>query len=212
MVNTKFTLLIGSFARGTGDLNSDIDVLRIGHTMPVIKPASINPRLPLSYVDYDLNSFFKLYDAGSLFLYHAFFEGRLLDGDSDQWNKLGENFVVSDSFITPINEYIEVLEYIDSYPGYELSFVPYLSNIFKCLKNIGIFQLASRKQYNFEKMVALEAGCGLTSTDARTLILANAVYERSMPISPQLMTEFKKSANKWNRRLNGQIARLANDI
>lgn len=212
MDKMKFTLLIGSFARGTGDLHSDIDILRVGHTQSVMRPANIDRRLPMSYVDYDLASFSKLYDEGSLFLYHAFFEGRLISGDKAKWRQLKENYVISCDFQDSIKEYLEVLAYIDGFPDYEYSCVPYLSNIFKCLKNVGIFKLASKKHYDFEKTAALEIGCGLTDAVARTLILANSVFERSTPISPQLMSDFLNSANEWKSRLSGQIERLAHDI
>jgi len=207
-----FTLLIGSFARGTGDLHSDIDILRIGHARSVNRPEYIDRRLPISYIDYDMEAFTKLYDEGSLFLYHAFFEGRLLSGDKARWARLKRHFIVSGDFKDSISEYIEVLAYIDEYPDYENSSVPYLSNIFKCLKNIGIFRLASKKHYDFEKMVALELGCGLNISVARTLILANAVFERSTSISPQLMDDFRSSASEWKWRLHNQIERLMHDI
>ena len=207
-----FTLLIGSLARGTGDLHSDIDILRIGHTRRVKRPEYIDRRLPISYVDYDMDAFTKLYDEGSLFLYHAFVEGRLLSGDKARWGCLKRHFIVSDDFKDSINEYLEVLAYIDEYPGYEYSSVPYLSNIFKCLKNIGIFRLASKKCYDFEKTTALELGCSLNIYVARTLIMANAVYERSTPISPKLMNEFQSSAIEWKWRLHNQIERLMHDI
>ena len=212
MDKMKLTLLIGSFARGTGDLHSDIDILRVGHTQSVMRPENIDWRLPMSYVDYDSESFSKLYDEGSLFLYHALFEGKLISGDEIKWRKLKKHFIISSDFRNSILEYLDVLTYIDEYPDYENSYVPYLSNIFKCLKNVGIFKLASKKYYNFEKIAALKLGCGLTDSVARTLILANAVFERSTPISTQLMNNFQNSATEWRFRLRDQIGELAHDI
>lgn len=208
----RFTLLIGSFARGTGGCSSDIDVLRIDHKRRVKRPINIDHRLPISYIDYDFDSFSKLFNEGSLFLYHVFVEGRLLEGDVRQWNRLKENFVVSNNFRDSIEEYLQVLAFIEEYPEYERSPVPYLSNIFKCLKNIGIFKMASMGQYDFEKVTALMSGCGLTDLDARTLIRANAVFERATPASPTLMKEFEDSAIEWKHRLSDQIARMAHDI
>ncbi|MGS2745056.1 hypothetical protein ACU6TU_15890 [Halomonas sp. LS-001] len=212
MNEMQFTLLIGSFARGTGGCGSDIDVLRIGHKRKVKRPENIDYSLPISYVDYEFYSFNKLLDEGSLFLYHAFMEGQLLEGDIQQWNKLKKSFTVSDDFRDSIEEYVQVLTYIAAYPEYEHSPVPYLSNIFKCLKNIGIFRMASVGQYDFEKAAALMAGCGLSDLDAKTLIKANAVFERATPITPALMKEFKDSALEWKYRLNDQIARIEHDI
>jgi predicted nucleotidyltransferase len=208
----QFTLLIGSFARGTGGIGSDIDVLRIGHKRRVKRPVKLDYSLPISYVDYDLDSFKTLFDDGSLFLYHAFIEGQLLEGDITQWNSLKENFVVSDDFRDSIEEYLQVLTYIAEYPEYERSSVPYLSNIFKCLKNIGVFRMASTGRYDFEKVNALMAGCGLSDLDARILISANAVFERSMPTSSALMRQFEYSAMEWKKRLSHQISRMAHDI
>lgn len=153
-----------------------------------------------------------MYQEGSLFLYHAFYEGKLLAGDGDLWEKLLEGFLVSVDFRESINEYLEVLEYIDEYPGYEYSYVPYLSNIFKCAKNIGIFLLASKEKYEFEKSLALKDGCGLKESVALTLIKANAVFERSTPISPQLMNEFRILSFKWKNQLGPEVQRLAHDI
>ncbi len=208
----QFTLLIGSFARGTGGVGSDIDVLRIGHKRRVKRPVKLDYSLPISYVDYDLDSFKKLFLEGSLFLYHAFMEGRLLEGDIRQWNRLKESFVVSDNFSDSIEEYLQVLTYIEEYPEYERSSVPYLSNIFKCLKNIGIFRMASMRRYDFEKVNALMAGCGLSDLDAKILIKANAVFERATPTSPALLKEFEYSAIEWKERLSHQITRMAHDI
>ncbi len=212
MNEIRFTLLIGSFARGTGGRDSDIDVLRINHKRRVKRPIGIDYNLPISYVDYDLSSFNKIFDEGSLFLYHAFMEGQLLDGDVRQWNRLKDHFVVSNDFSDSIEEYLQVLTYIEEYPEYERSPVPYLSNIFKCLKNIGIFRMASIKQYDFEKVTALIAGCGLSASDARMLIQANGVFERAAPTSPALIKAFEGYAIEWKTRLSDQIARMTHDI
>lgn len=212
MSEMRFTLLIGSFARGTGGCESDIDVLRINHKKRVKRPICIDYNLPISYVDYGLDAFNKIFDEGSLFLYHAFMEGQLLEGDVRQWNSLKEQFVVSDDFRDSIEEYLQVLTFIEEYPGYECSPVPYLSNIFKCLKNIGIFRLASLRQYDFEKVNALMVGCGLSDSDASMLTQANRVFERATPTSPTLMREFEYSAIEWKYRLSDQIARMAHDI
>src|SRR5690554_2655246 len=166
MSKMQFTLLVGSYARGTGGRSSDIDLLRTGHKKRVKRPVISDDSIPISYVDYDFDSFNKLFNAGSLFLYHAFLEGKLLEGDIQKWNKLKEGFIVSDDFRDSIEEYLQVLTYIAEYPEYEHSSVPYLSNIFKCLKNIGIFRMATMKQYNFEKITALVAGCDLSVRDA----------------------------------------------
>lgn len=207
----SFTLLIGSFARGTGSIDSDVDVLRIGHERSIDRPVNIPVSAPISFIDYDQAAFASLYRSGSLFLHHAFTEGILLDGNGKQWETLKQHFCVERCFKEPIQEYIEVLSFINEYPGYQRSCLPYLSNIFKCLKNIGIFRLASKRSYNYEKTEALEAGCSLSTFDSRILIKANLAFERSFPLSQPLMATFQKSAFAWGKRLSSEIERLSND-
>lgn len=207
-----FTLLIGSFARGTGSIDSDVDILRIGHERIVDLPAQIPTNVPISYIDYDNKTFCSLYNSGSLFFHHAFTEGMLLEGNPKQWEKLKQHFRVEECFQEPIREYIEVLSFIDEYPGYQNSSLPYLSNIFKCLKNIGIFRMASRKAFNYEKSEALVNGCSLSAFDSEILIKANLAFERSFPLSDALISTFQDSAFNWDKRLSGEIKRLSNDI
>jgi len=64
--HTQFTILIGSRARRTQNSTNDIDVVRIGH----LKPAKIGSRFrnqPISYTDYDIDTFLDLYERGSVF-------------------------------------------------------------------------------------------------------------------------------------------------
>jgi len=207
----SFTLLIGSFARGTGSSDSDVDILRIGHERIIGRPANIPVDAPISYIDYDHATFSSLYDSGSLFLYHCFIEGMLLEGSSKRWETLKMKFQVEKCFKEPIQEYIDVLSFINEYPGYQISYLPYLSNIFKCLKNIGIFRLASKRKYDFEKSKALEIGCSLSAFDSQTLIRANLTFERTLPLSQVLMKTFQDSSFRWEQRLGSEIDRLTND-
>lgn len=209
---TPFTVLIGSFARGTANSQSDVDILRIGHTRPVVPPAHISGSFPVSFIDYDLPTFSHLYSEGSLFLYHAFSEGVLLTGQRGLWSNLSADFRVAQDFGPAIREYIEVLQYVTDYPGYEASFVPYLSNLFKCLKNIGIFRLAKRKQYSFDKHTALHLGCDLSPHTSESLVLANSIFERSQEPVPHIVDKLKSLAAQWKHDAYTHIERLANDI
>lgn len=212
MKNLDFTVLVGSFARGTGTKISDLDILRIGHDRSVHRPFEIDGCIPISYIDYDKDEFLKLYKDGSLFFYHAFYEGIILEGNKESWMKFKSNFSVTEDFNESIKEYLEVLSYIDSYSGYENSILPFLSNVYKCLKNIGVFKLASNKDYQFDKNVALGKGCGLDDESTRILVQANSVFERATPVSTELMNEFECSAKKMKILLKETIIRNYNDI
>lgn len=212
MKNLEFTVLVGSFARGTGTKISDLDILRIGHDRSIHRPSNIDECIPISYVDYDMDAFLKLHKDGSLFFYHAFYEGILLEGSKESWIKFKSCFSVTEDFNESIQEYLEVLSYIDSYPGYEDSILPFLSNVYKCLKNIGVFKLASKKNYQFDKNIALEKGCGLDDETTRILVQASSVFERATPVSAELMNEFKCAAKKMKLSLKETITRNHNDI
>jgi len=207
----KFTLLIGSFARGTHGADSDVDILRIGHFDKVKLGFSVSNSNPISYIDFDIHDFTDIFEDGSLFLYHAFNEGVLIDGDPESWYLLKEKFEVSSSFKKYIDEYAELLNFIKDYKGYESSPLPYLSNIFMCAKNIGIFKLAEKKEYNFEKYMALTAGCGLSDEDARLLLKANTIYERTGKVKPDLMSALERAAIEWKNNFEFKMDLLRND-
>jgi predicted nucleotidyltransferase len=197
MKQQSFTILIGSFARGEGDSDSDVDILRIDHCRPVERPSQVTGDVPISYIDYDYSTFMKLHHQGSLFLYHSFAEGKLIDGDINSWAKLKNDFKVTYNHRDSINEYYEVLKFIDSYPGFEHAFMPYLSNIFKALKNIGIFKLAESGCFIFDKSTALVRGCGLCLSQAKTLISCNNCFERSRTPCPSEIKQYQEFAEKW---------------
>ncbi len=211
MKKHTFTILIGSFARGTGGENSDLDILRIGHTKSVIKPDNISKAIPISYIDYDYSVFLDLFEQGSLFLYHAFKEGVLLNGEEGKWEQFKEKFVVTNDHTDSIREYISLLEFIDEYPEYELSFIPFLSNIFKAVKNIGIFKLAENGEYIFDKELALMQGCGLNLSQAKIFISANNSFERSLQLTEDKQDIHKAFALEWKRQQKQFIHRITHD-
>ncbi|WP_020585976.1 nucleotidyltransferase domain-containing protein [Desulfobacter curvatus] len=211
MTKVKLTVLIGSFARGDAGPDSDVDILRVGHCSSVERPAQVGKNIPISYIDYDFFTFMELHQQGSLFLHHVFQEGRLIDGNNNLWVKLKNNFNVTYDHKNSINEYCELLQFIDEYPGFEHSFMPYLSNVFKALKNIGIFKLAEKGCFVFDKTTALVRGCGLTSNEAETLITCNNCFERSRVPSIKELETFKIVAKIWKKYNHEFIKVMSND-
>lgn len=212
MHKDTFTILIGSFARGDGGADSDLDIIRIGHTNPVTRPSHISETIPISYIDYDYPLFSELYQQGSLFIYHALKEGILLDGNQEKWELYKKRFSVIEDHSESINEYISVLEFIDNYPDYEHSYVPFLSNIFKSIKNIGIFKLANDKKYLFDKKSALIKGCNITDYQASLFITANNAFERSLILDNESKTTLRSFALEWKNNQKYFIKRLIHDF
>ena len=156
--------------------------------------------------------FSELYQQGSLFIYHAFKEGILLEGNQHRWEQFKNRFSVTADHSESINEYISVLKFIDNYPQYELSYIPFLSNIFKSIKNIGIFRLANKGNYLFDKKSALIKGCGITDNQASLFISANNAFERSLILNHQSKATLCAFAQEWKTTQKRFIKRLAYDF
>ena len=212
MQKDTFTILIGSFARGDGGQDSDLDILRVGHTISIKRPKGISNSIPISYIDYDDSVFFDLYQQGSLFIYHVFKEGVLLEGSQHRWELYKKQFTVALDHSESINEYISVLKFIDDYPQYELSYIPFLSNIFKSIKNIGIFTLANKGYYLFDKKSALTIGCGITDNQANLFISANNAFERSLMLNHEAKATLNAFAQEWKTNQKNFIKGLTNDF
>jgi hypothetical protein len=196
-MHDNITILIGSYARGDASSESDVDVMRVGHQNPIVRPENIPSTAHISYIDYDWQDLMKLHSQGSLFLYHAFTEGLLLQGCKSQWDELRTSFSVAVRHTESIMEYVELLFYIDKYPGYENAHLPYLSNIFKAVKNIGIFRLAERGIYRFDKKSALSLGCNIIDPMSQTLQSANNCFERAVSPSREQIIQFRNAAKEW---------------
>ena len=212
MEQESFTILIGSFARGEGGPDSDVDILRVGHCRSVDRLPEIGRKIPISYIDYDYSTFIDLYRQGSLFLYHSFREGRLIEGDITIWAGLKSNFTVTYNHKDSINEYFELLKFINAYPGFERAFMPYLSNICKAVKNIGIFKLAEIGCFVFDKQTALVKGCGLSLNQAEILISCNNCFERSRTPCPIETQQYQEFAKKWKSAHNQFIKGIIHDL
>lgn len=154
----KFVVLIGSYARGDSNQYSDCDILRIGleninidcSMLPNIDPSIV------SYIDYDEETFSKLYNAGSLFLYHVLYEGRLLSGDKSIWRELQNEFSVQSDFSKEMAEISLVTEFLSNVDVFGGKFLTPLVNAFTELKNACIFYLAHQGIYTFEKSKCLQ--------------------------------------------------------
>lgn len=150
----SFAVLFGSVARGDYNKNSDIDILLCNYPEDKAKKniASINlPQLPVNFISYDSDMLWKFHEKGSLFLYHIFKQGRLIDGDALKWSEICQSFVVKKSFQEEINKIQkEIASYkkLDFLNGYYLSA---LVNIYPLLKNYCIFNLANQGIYEFNK-------------------------------------------------------------
>lgn len=170
----SFAVLFGSVARGDHNKNSDIDILLYNYPeeKAIIKLASINPpKLPINFILYDSNMFWKFYEEGSLFLYHIFEQGKLIDGDALKWSEICQNFVVKKFFHEEINKIRkEITPYrkLDFLNGYYLSA---LVNIYPLLKNYCIFTLANQGVYEFNKKecIILTVADGKKSAQLLTL-------------------------------------------
>ncbi|WQH15784.1 hypothetical protein SR882_08435 [Guyparkeria halophila] len=190
-------MLIGSYARGDACETSDVDILRVGHERQPLLPSWVSGLAYRSYIDYTIEEFVRLCEIGSLFLFHVFSEGMLLEGDDVVWDRIRSNFNVASSFDREISEYASVLNYADSYPFYKENVVPYLSIVFRSIKNIGIFSLAQRKCYMFDKLSALRYGFGLPEQMSKDFIHLDNCYERIGRYGKSDLIKFEALAQKW---------------
>jgi hypothetical protein len=149
----NFVILIGSYARGDFNQYSDCDVFRVGcentqldySALPISDPSIV------SLIDYDNETFVKLYKAGSLFLYHVLYEGVLISGDAKAWQELQDGFVVQRDFTKELEEIFLVTEFLSNIEMFGGKFLTPLVNAFTELKNACVFYLAHQGIYTFEK-------------------------------------------------------------
>jgi predicted nucleotidyltransferase len=153
---SRFVALIGSQSRGDYDARSDCDVLVIGSAPPKLSTALEKEYgCKLSLVTYDWKTFHRLYKRGSLFLYHALTEGRLLEGDLSSWHKLRDNFSVQTDFrkeLTQCLARIRLFEHPRAFGGH---FLTPLVFAFTQVKNASIFFLAHKGIHIFNKSKAI---------------------------------------------------------
>jgi predicted nucleotidyltransferase len=175
-----FIVLIGSVARSEFNYDSDIDICRIDSAYGVSR-RKCWPLGPINYVDYDLNTFNKLYYSGSLFIYHILREGKLLYGEQIKWQKYIDDFRLKDDFsgeLQKIKDNMGLFEDIDMFGGKHLSLY---SNLYKLVKNYSIFYLADKKIFEFNKERAMRRIFG--DHYNRLLIDAYNYFERGNEIN-----------------------------
>jgi predicted nucleotidyltransferase len=146
----SFGILIGSVARKDFHENSDVDICRINSDLD-IKKALDWPNGPINYVDYDEVSFKNLYESGSLFLYHVFFEGKLIYGDLNKWELYRSNFKVKKSFLEEINSILSISSMFKNIEMFGGHYLTLYSNLYTNIKNFSIFYLANQEQFTFNK-------------------------------------------------------------
>jgi len=199
-----YTVLIGSYARGTSRDKSDLDIVRINHLDGLDRNFIPSESTVLSYIDYTYSAFLDLYDSGSLFLYHIFNEGKLLAGDDDSWAVLKSQFKVKSSFEKEIDEYIAILHFLNSDTLFCKLIFPYLSNMFKVIKNISIFSLAGKGLYVFEKRESISMAFPfILNEQVDALILAHDIFDRGLELHEAFSNRFHELAeyfgDSWNK-------------
>lgn len=177
-----FGLLVGSRARGDADVRSDTDVLVVGEASPLHLE-----RLRLRYgsepqcTTFDLPTFEHLHSIGSLFLQHAFLEGRLLWGSKSGWAQYRRSFVVQRTFLAEIRRCVASCRWLDQptvFGGHYLA--PYV-HAFKHVKNASIFFLAHRREYVFAKEAAIaRAGAIISFASCTPLFGLRTFYDYSV--------------------------------
>ncbi|WNQ12067.1 nucleotidyltransferase domain-containing protein [Paenibacillus aurantius] len=151
----EFIVLVGSVARSDFFKESDIDVCRINCYSEVDRRSEW-PNGPISYIDYELDVFKHLFNAGSLFIYHLLFEGVLLEGDIKRWNYFKSQFVLKCDFSEEINKIKEIMCIFNKVDIFGNHYMSLFSNLFINIKNFSIFYLASNGRFVFNKKQAIK--------------------------------------------------------
>jgi hypothetical protein len=127
------------------------------------------PNTEINEIVYSPGDFQNFYDKGSLFIYHALTEGKLLSGDVNSWNDLIEKFVVQKNYTREINRILEVSQYFKDPSIFGGTFLTAFSNSFVELKNCSIFFNAHHGKYIFNKHQSIQSLNSLTCWEPRFL-------------------------------------------
>jgi Nucleotidyltransferase domain len=180
---SDFLVLVGSHARGDADERSDVDLLVIGEADDTAA-RSIGGRYggPINVVSFPTPVFFKHFRSGSLFLEHAFSEGRLLDGCADTWEFLRGTFSVKSNYFSESRKCARICRFLatnmEMYGGHYLA--P-LVVAYSQVKNASIFFLAHFGRFVFNKDAAvLEASRLLARDDGEFLGNLRHFYDFSV--------------------------------
>lgn len=204
----EFVALIGSYARGDFNQYSDCDILRVncGNAAIDYSALPVSDRSLVSCIDYDEEMFTKLYATGSLFLYHVFYEGRLISGDKALWQELKNSFSVQKDFKEEMEEIASVTEFLSDIDIFGGKFLTPLVNAFTELKNACVFFLAHRGIYVFEKTQCLRLALSNT-TMLPTLLSLKQFYDYSIR-SQELDLPFNPNSVERCREVLIEVHRL----
>lgn len=190
-IPNELTILIGSCARGTSQAGSDVDVVRVGHRQTVkrstISSLARAAKGPITYIDYDLNTFCGLHRSGSLFVHHIITEGILIAGNQETWERSRASFIVTTDFGVEIQDHRDVCLWLASVGYLKGATMARLAHLCRALKNLAIFSLAAQRAYVFEKREALQrAFPAIPQTDVQILLDASNSFERGTELSVTL--------------------------
>lgn len=150
-----FVILIGSVARQDFLEESDIDICRINSYAPIARESTW-PNGPINYIDYDIKTFYHLYNLGSLFIYHILTEGVVLQGNLNVWESLKLNFSSKSNFNEELSSTLELNTVFKDIEIFGNQYLSLFSNLFTNVKNFSIFHLASNGIYIFNKEQAIK--------------------------------------------------------
>ena len=177
----KFAIQIGSYARLDFNEKSDCDVLLIEiseHEFDLGKLPQVDLSI-VNFVHYDQETFLRLHDIGSLFLFHTFFEGKLLAGNAEEWSSLKNKFSVQRNFQKELYEISKATQLLSETEIFGGKYLTPLVNAFTELKNACIFFLAHRKIYEFNKSRCFDLALKILEREAKIKEL-KAFYDYSV--------------------------------
>lgn len=153
-----YSILIGSYARGDYNANSDCDVVLINNDESNFDKniLSISNKELINFISYDNSQFKSLYDSGSLFIYHVLNEGIVLDGDIDSFTELRKKFNVQEKFTDELNKIHQTTQLLSEIEIFGGKYLTPLVNAFTELKNACIFYLAHHCEYEFNKELCFD--------------------------------------------------------
>jgi hypothetical protein len=213
----RVAVLIGSFARGDHDAASDVDILLVNAFEDSI-PASLRAQWgsrTVNCVRYDSDEFQRYFNEGSLFLHHAFTEGRPVAGDCTEWGTFARHFQTRRSFIAELNQIHEVTALLARTAIFGHKYLTPLVNAFSEIKNACIFSLAHRSIYQFNKTECMKRALAEVA-DYQEFVDLEAFYNYSVrSIDVQFPFSPTDEANCINvlhevHRVVGELQRACN--
>lgn len=202
----RFVVLIGSLARGDYNFNSDCDLLIIGNANEEL--VSISPSLShnrvVNTIHYSLEEFVDFYKKGSLFLYHCFTEGILIEGDRSLWDNFCSTFSVQRDYAVELRRISLATNLLSNTTIFGGKYLTPLVNGFTEIKNACIFYLAHNGIYEFNKDRCIEKAAS-GSPGLQTLLQLKFFYDYSvrdvstnLPFDPNNKKECESTLREIN--------------